>query len=100
MWDDPEFLQAVAAIIAAAGGGTILASVARSLWMRWTGRAERQRLKNLSLDEEITLRRRALEYASQLRRQLYEAGIEPIPWPDGLGSNRRGRAAAEKEKGR
>ena len=30
--------------------------------------------------------------------QLNEAGIDPLPWPDGLGSTRRGRGAAEKEK--
>lgn len=99
MWDDPTFLQAVAALITALGGGTVLVSLGRTLWKWWTGRAARERERNLSLDEEMSLRRRALEYASQLRRQLNEAGIEPLPWPDGLGStSRRGRGAVEKEK--
>lgn len=98
MWDDPAFLQAVAAVIAALGGGTLLGSFIRTIWKWWTGRAGRERARNLSIDQEMAMRRRALEYASQLRRQLTEAGIEPVPWPEGLGTSRRGRRAAEKEE--
>jgi hypothetical protein len=99
VWDDPTFLQAVAAIMTALGGGTLLTSLGRTIWKWTTGRAGRERDRNRSIDEEMEMRRRALDYAQQLRGQLYEAHIQPLPWPDGLGApQRRSRSAAEKEK--
>jgi hypothetical protein len=98
VWSDPTFLQAIAGIITALGGGTLLLSFGRTIWKWFTGRAGRERERNRSIDEEMEMRRRALDYAQQLRGQLFEAHIQPLPWPDGLGAPRRSRTAAEKEK--
>lgn len=46
-------------------------------------REQRDRAEQVS-DEMSTKARKVAEYASRLRRQLYEAGIEPEPWPTDL----------------
>jgi hypothetical protein len=96
---NPDLVQAISTVIVALGGPALLLSLGRHVWKLWTGRAGRERERNRSIDEEMARRRKALEYASLLRRQLTEAGITPEPWPDGLGSSRRrDRGVADKEK--
>lgn len=103
MIDEPT-ARALALLIAALGIPALLVSLGRSLWKWWTGRAGRERMQNKTLIEERDQadrdRRKALEYASLLRRQLNEAGVRPLAWPDGLDARPRTprrRAAPNKE---
>ncbi len=97
---DEATARAIAIILTALGIPALLVSLGRSLWKWWTGRAGRERIKNNDLlarvrkaeeqrDAEADDARSALEYAARLRRQLIEAGIEPVNWPDGLRASRR-----------
>lgn len=99
MLDEPT-ARAAAIIVTALGIPALLASLGRSVWKWWTGRAGRERARNNDLvsrlrdaevraDSEALEKRRALEYASLLRRQLIEAGKDPAPWPDSVGVVRR-----------
>lgn len=110
---DEATARAAAIILAALGIPALLASLGRSIWKWWTGRAGRERLKNNDLvsrlhaaegitDQEATERRQALEYAARLRRQLIEAGVEPISWPKDLDSfyHRQHDASSPKEGGK
>jgi hypothetical protein len=92
---DNSTAQALAIIITALGGPVLLISVGRSIFKWWTGRSGRERQRNRDIiddlrttedraDDEAMLKRKAMEYASVLRRQLTEAGIEPTSWPPGL----------------
>lgn len=98
---DEATARAIAIILAALGIPALIASLGRSIWKWWTGRAGRERGRNNDLvsrlhraerhsDMEAVERRLAMEYASRLRRQLIENGIEPTEWPESLGSLRHG----------
>jgi Flp pilus assembly protein TadB len=89
--DEPT-ARAIAYVLAALGAPALLLSFGRTVWKWWTGRSARERESNRDLvqrardaeqerDREATVRRKSLEYASILRRQLNEAGIKPEPWP-------------------
>jgi hypothetical protein len=104
---DEATARALAIIITALGGPALLVSFGRTIWKWWTGRTARERGRNNDLvakakaaearaDEEATLKRKAMEYASLLRRQLLEAGTTPHPWPEGLST--RPHRAPKKEK--
>ena len=91
--------QALAIVITAIGGPTLLLSLGRTIFKWWTGRSGRERQHNRDIiddlrstegraDDEAVLRRNALDYASELRLQLTEAGIRPLPWPDGMNHRR------------
>lgn len=105
---DEATARAISYIIVALGGPALLISFGRTIWKWWTGRTTRERGRNNDLvskinraedraEEEASRKRKALEYASLLRRQLTEAGINPYPWPEGL-SARSHRAPIKKEK--
>jgi hypothetical protein len=76
-------------IIVALGGPMVLLAFGKTVWDWVKGRPERKARKRQGLQaqlEEVDYqRRRALEYASQLRRQLMEEDIDPEPWPKELG---------------
>lgn len=89
---DLTFLQAIAALLTAIGAGTALPALAKGVMSHWSGKAERERTatqhaiaeRDDAWDSEALVRDRLTvikEYASRLRRQLIEAGIEPEPWP-------------------
>ena len=105
MIDEPT-ARAIAIILTVLGVPALLASLLRSLWKWWTGRAGRERAYNIGLArrledaeiraaQEAASKRKALEYASELRRQLAEAGKRPVPWPKGLGSPRDRRRSPD-----
>lgn len=85
---DEATARALSLIITAIGGPALLISAGRSLWKWWTGRAGRERSKNKQLvddrEHEAAQRRKTEEYASRLRRQMFEAGVEPEEWPEEL----------------
>lgn len=92
---DDATAQALAILITALGGPALLISVGRSIFKWWTGRSGRERQHNRDIvsdlratedraDYEAMLKRKSMEYASLLRRQMTEAGIEPASWPPGL----------------
>lgn len=111
---DEATARALAIILTALGIPALLVSLGRSLWKWWTGRAARERVANNDLvsklrraeaeqENEARDKRQALEYASRLRRQLIERGIEPAPWPHKLGvpqigPNQRQRERLEQEE--
>jgi len=101
---DNTTAQALAIIITALGGPALLISFGRSIFKWWSGRSGRERQHNKDIindlrntedraDEEAIIKRKALEYASELRRQLVEAGLEPLPWPTHI--NKRPRRTGE-----
>lgn len=89
---DDVTARSLAILITAIGGPTLLISLGRSIFKWYTGRSGRERQRNRDLiddirsaedraDDEAISKRKALEYASELRRQLNEAGVTPLPWP-------------------
>ena len=99
--------QLIVTILGAGGGGAAILALINGTFKWITGAAGRERQRNTDLvaqrlkaveerdaaeqerDESDKKRREAYEYASQLRRQLIEHGIEPIPPstlqdPDGM----------------
>lgn len=88
---DDATARGLAILITALGGPALLISLGRSIFKWWTGRAGRERKRNRDIvddlrtceeraDHEATLKRKALEYASKLIRQLNEAGVTPVKW--------------------
>lgn len=89
--------QLVVTILGAGGGGAAILALINGTFKWLTGAAGRERQRNTDLvaqrlkaveeretaenerDSSDVKRRDAYEYASQLRRQLIEHGIEPIP---------------------
>jgi len=87
-------------ILGAGGGGAALLALIKGAINWLSGASGRERDKNTNLisqrrtaivdrdaaekerDDADKKRRTAYEYASGLRRQLIENGIEPKPWPD------------------
>lgn len=99
---DEATARALVILLTALGIPALLASLGRSLWKWWTGRAGRERAKNNDLvarlhrsqeseERQAIQTRKALEYASRLRRQLIENGFEPVPWPDDLSGHGSGQ---------
>lgn len=80
-----DVLRVAGAIVALVGGPTTVALLVRTVWQRWTGRDHRREVRNRTIDQADRERRMALEYASELMRQLLANGIEPSPWPAELG---------------
>jgi hypothetical protein len=77
------------------GGPAIGAAIARGVYRQITGRAARDRARDTSAetqrqkavterDRYDSARRKALEYASRLRGDLSEHGLDPGPWPTDL----------------
>lgn len=91
--------QLLVTVLGAGGGGAALLAAINGFYKWLSGAAGRERDKNTDLvaqrknavrerdraeterDEADRKRREAFEYSSMLRRQLIEAGIEPIPIP-------------------
>lgn len=91
--------QLLVTVLGAGGGGAALLALINGVFKWLNGSAGRERDKNTSLveqrknaiqdrdvaererDEADKKRRSAFEYASLLRRQLIEAGLEPVPIP-------------------
>jgi len=91
--------QLIAYIVGAGGGVSALVTFGRGIIKWLSGAAGREKARNTDLasqrvkaiidrdeafdarDEADRRRRVAFEYASRLRRQLYEAGITPEDWP-------------------
>ncbi|CAD5999166.1 hypothetical protein [Agreia sp. COWG] len=102
--------QLIVSLLGAGGGGAVLIALVNGIMKQLSGAAGRERVRNTSLeaqrvkaieerdkafrdredavadaalerDAEARKRRKTEEYASVLRRQLNEAGIEPAPWP-------------------
>lgn len=92
--------QLIATVLGAGGGGAVLLALVNGL-IKWiTGAAGRERSRNTSLEAQraaaikerdqandradvaAVRARMTAEYASQLRRQLIEAGFTPGDWPD------------------
>lgn len=91
--------QLIAYIVGAGGGVSALVAFGRGIASWLSGSAGREKARNTDLasqrvkaiidrdeafdarDEADRRRRIAFEYASRLRRQLYEAGITPEEWP-------------------
>ena len=89
--------QLLVTILGAGGGGAAILALINGTFKWITGSAGRERQRNTDLvsqrlkaveerdsaekerDESDKKRREAYEYASKLRRQLIEHGIEPIP---------------------
>lgn len=91
--------QQIVTLMASGGGGAALVALITGL-VKWiSGSSARERVRATDI---ITQRRNAInerikadehrneadqkrrisdEYSSSLRRQLFEAGIEPLPWP-------------------
>ncbi|PPF56099.1 hypothetical protein C5B94_04035 [Clavibacter michiganensis] len=94
------------AILSTLGIGGVLATLVKGLISWISGSAGRERQRNTDLESQraaavlerdherkradaertktsaaLGLKRKTQEYASQLRRQLFEAGITPLPWP-------------------
>lgn len=110
MIDEPT-ARALSILLTALGIPALLLSFGRSLWKWWTGRSNRERIKNNDLvarlrkaeeerEREAVEKRQALEYASRLRRQLIEKGIEPAPWPHKLGFAHPGPVEKHRERQR
>lgn len=92
-----DVAQLLVTILGAGGGGAALLALINGTFKWLTGAAGRERNKNTDLvaqrlkaieerdaaeaerDASDKKRREAYEYASKLRRQLIEHGIEPIP---------------------
>lgn len=92
--------EGIAQVIVALGGPLLLLSAGRTLYTTWKNRGNRQAQRRRTIEDADADKRKALEYASVLRRQLTEAGIRPEPWPEGLGTQPRTprrRAAPNKE---
>lgn len=91
--------QVLVTVLGAGGGGAALVALVQGFYKWLSGSAGRERDKNTDLvtqrknaikereqaererDEADEKRREQAEYVSLLRRQLIEAGIEPIPAP-------------------
>ena len=91
--------QLIAYIVGAGGGVSALVALGNGLIKWLSGAAGREKARNTDLvsqrvkaiidrdeafdarDEADRRRRVAFEYASRLRRQLFEAGITPEEWP-------------------
>jgi hypothetical protein len=91
--------QLVVTVLGAGGGGAALLALINGFYKWLNGSAGRERDKNTSLvsqrknaiqerdaaererDDADKKRREAFEYVSLLRRQLIEAGLEPVPQP-------------------
>lgn len=110
MIDEPT-ARALSILLTALGIPALLLSFGRSLWKWWTGRSNRERIKNNDIvarlrkaeeerEREAVEKRQALEYASRLRRQLIEKGIEPAPWPHKLGFSHPGPIEKHRERQR
>lgn len=87
--------QTIVTIAGAIGLPAILYLVARGLYQQVTGRAARERARNSDYlarsirdseraDISDITKRKALEYASQLRGEMLEKGITPTAWPEDL----------------
>jgi hypothetical protein len=94
--------QLLVTVLGAGGGGAALLALINGFWKWANGSAGRERDKNTDLvsqrknairerdqanderDESDRQKRSAFEYAARLRRQLIEAGLEPIPMPINL----------------
>jgi len=85
--------QEWALIIGALGGGSVLIGVLNNFFKWFTGRAGRERIRNTDLlkradaaderaDSEAAKRRMIQEYASRLRRHMYDEKLTPEEWPD------------------
>lgn len=90
--------QLAVALLGAGGGGAILLALVNGTFKWLSGASGRERDKNADYsaqrtlavqaaaeayaerDDEAATRRRTEEYASALRRQLIENGIQPLPW--------------------
>lgn len=92
--------QLLVTLLGAGGGGAVLLATVNGLFKWLSGISAREREKNTGLisqrmsaieerdaaekerDEADKKRRLADEYASSLRRQLLENGIQPGAWPN------------------
>lgn len=88
--------EQIATIITALGGPLLLLSLGRTIYTTWKNRGTRAAQRRRTIEAADADKRKALEYASALRRQLTEAGIRPEPWPKELGRPPR-RATPKKE---
>jgi hypothetical protein len=95
--DTPQLL---AVILGAGGGASVLLALITGLGKWISGASGRERAKNTDLESQrmtavegrkqadltaaglATKLRKTEEYASRLRRQLFEAGLTPESWPD------------------
>lgn len=89
--------QILVAVLGAGGGGAAVLALVNGIFKWLNGSSGRERSKNTDLlsqrrkaiedrdkaekdrDDADRDRRRAYEYAAILRRQLIEAGIQPVP---------------------
>lgn len=92
--------QVLVSIMAYGGGGAALTALITGLVKWLSGSASRERVRNADIerqrliaieerrhaeqdrDESDRKRRLAYEYASKLRSQLLENGIQPEAWPE------------------
>lgn len=92
--------QLLTVIIGTGGGASIVLALITGIGKWISGASGRERAKNNDLNSQridaveerdqanliasavATELRKTEEYASRLRRQLYEAGIDPEAWPD------------------
>lgn len=102
---DPLMTIVITALCSAGGLG-LITTLIKGIGGWINGSAGRERAKNTDLESQraaavverdaerkradaeraktsaaLGLKRKTQEYASQLRRQLFEAGITPLPWP-------------------
>ena len=88
--------QDIVTLMVSGGGGAALLALIQGLFKWVTGAASRERIRNTSLisqrneaikerekaeddrDEADTKRREAEEHVSMLKRQLIEAGLDPV----------------------
>lgn len=95
-----ETSQMLVTVIGAGGGGAALLALINGLIKWLSGSSARERQRNTDIvaqrrkaieerdvadderDSADKRRRKSEEYASSLRRQLLENGIEPNPWPE------------------
>lgn len=94
----PSDYQWIATIITALGGPLLLLSLGRTIYTTWKTRGTRRAQRARTIEAAEADKRKALEYASQLRRQLTEAGIRPEPWPKELGRAPRVRTRRAQPK--
>jgi hypothetical protein len=92
--------QLLTSLLGLGGGGAVILALVNGIGKWISGASGREREKNTGLntqrveaieerdaanrraDDEATRRRKAYEYASQLRQQLIENGLTPDEWPE------------------